>query len=152
MEQPLDDRIPTRTNGTKTAPTNGAIPDDTVSLGALFSDLSADLSTLVRKEIDLAKAETMEKATAAGRNIAMIAAGGLVAYAGVITLIIALAIALGSWMPYWLSALIVGAIVLIVGVVLMQSGRSALQQMSMAPKKTIATMKDNSEWVKEQVQ
>lgn len=127
-------------------------PDGSPSLGDLFSGLTSDLSSLIRKEIQLARTETTEKISSATRSIVLMAAGGLIAYAGFIALLAAAAIALGGLMPYWLSALLVGIVVLIVGAILIQSGRSALSNLEVTPEKTVETMKDNTEMVKEKLQ
>jgi xanthine/uracil permease len=78
-------------------------------------------------------------------------AGGLLAYAGLITLLIAAAIALGSIMPYWLSSLIVGVAVIVIGAIFISVGRNSLQNMDMAPQKTIETLREDAKWAKEQV-
>src|ERR1041384_1430658 len=76
------------------------------SIGSLFTDLTDDMGRLVRQEIELARVETMQKVTKAMRSVIMIVAGGLVAYAGLIVVLIAVAILLGQVMPYWASTLI----------------------------------------------
>jgi len=121
------------------------------TLGDLFTSLTEDLSTLVRQEIALARTETMEKFTTATRSIVMMVAGGLIAYAGLIALIMALIFLLNRAMPLWVSALIVAIVVIVVGVILLMSGRSALARMSVVPEKTVESMKENTEWAKEQV-
>jgi hypothetical protein len=78
------------------------------SLGDLFTGLTYDLSTLVRKEIDLARTETLEKVSQATRSVVFMVAGGMLAYAGLIALIIAAAVALANVMPsgsqhWWLA-------------------------------------------------
>jgi len=122
------------------------------TLGDLFSSLTSDLTTLVRKEIELARTETMEKVTSATRNLVMIVAGGLVAYAGFIALIMAAIFLLNRAMSLWVSALIVGIVVIVVGAILLSIGRSRLSSMSVVPEKTVESMKENTEWAKEQVQ
>lgn len=126
-------------------------PNAESSLGDLFTGLTYDLSTLVRKEIDLARTETMEKVSQATRSIVFMVAGGMLAYAGLIALIIAAAVALANVMPFWLATLIVGLLVLIVGAIFVQSGRSMLTNMSIVPEKTVESIKEDTEWVKEQV-
>jgi len=121
------------------------------TLGDLFSSLTGDLSTLVRQEIDLARTETLEKVTSATRSIVTMVAGGLVAYAGLIALIMAAIFLLNGGMSLWVSALIVGIVVIVVGVILLMSGRGALARMSVVPEKTVESMKENTEWAKEQV-
>jgi len=121
------------------------------TLGDLFTSLTSDLTTLVRKEIDLARTETMEKVTGVTRNVVMMAAGGLVAYAGLIALIMAAIFLLNQSLSLWVSALIVGILVIIIGAILLAVGRSSLNNMTVVPEKTVETLKENTEWAKEQV-
>jgi uncharacterized membrane protein YqjE len=124
---------------------------DQRSLGELLSELTTDLSTLLRQEIELARVETMEKVSQALRSVISMVAGGLIAYTGVIGLVIAAIVGLAELMPLWLAALIVGALLVIVGVVLIQSGRSTLSQMSVVPEKTVESIREDAEMVKEKV-
>jgi len=121
------------------------------SLGQLLTDITNDLSTLLRKEIQLARVETMEKASQATQSVVLMVAGGLVAYTGVIALVIGIIVALANWMPLWVSALVVGVLLAIVGFVLIQSGRASLKRMSVVPEKTIESIKEDAEMVKEKV-
>ena len=121
------------------------------SLGQLLTELTGDMSTLVRQELEIAKTETMQKVSGATRSVIMMVAGGLLAYAGLIALVIAAAIALGSLMPYWLSSLIVGLVVVAIGAVLIISGRSRLTNISLVPQNTVETLKQDARWEKEQI-
>jgi hypothetical protein len=125
---------------------------DDRSLGQLFGDLSRQLTTLVRQEIDLARAETTAKVTTAGRDAAMIGAGGAVAYAGALVLlgaVVLILIRLG--LDAWLSALIVGLIAVAVGAVLVDQGRKRLQNVDVVPERAIDTAREEAEWAKEQL-
>ena len=125
---------------------------DDRSLGQLFGDLSRQLTTLVRQEIDLARAETTAKVTTAGRDAAMIGAGGAVAYAGALVLlgaVVLILIRLG--LDAWLAALIVGLIAVAVGAVLVDQGRKRLQNVDVAPERAIDTAREEVEWAKEQL-
>ena len=124
---------------------------DDRSLGELFSELSRQTSTLIRQEVALAKAETKQKAAEAGKDIGMMAAGGALAYAGLLALIATAIIALANVLDWWLSALIVGVIVLAVGGLLVQRGMSSLKQGSLAPEQTIESLKEDKEWAKKQL-
>ena len=53
--------------------------------------------------------------------------------------------------PLWLSALVVGAIVAVIGYVLVQRGLSALRHEDLAPRQTIESLKEDTQWAKEQV-
>lgn len=124
--------------------------EDTRSLGELFSELANETTTLVRQEIQLARTEMTQKATQAGKDMGMIGAGGAVAYAGLLALIAALIIGLGELIPLWLSALIVGLVVVGIGYMLIQRGLTALKQIDPKPQQTIQTLQEDKEWVKEQ--
>ncbi|MDQ3249778.1 MAG: phage holin family protein, partial [Chloroflexota bacterium] len=121
------------------------------TLGDLFTGLTTDFSTLVRKEIELARTETTEKISQATQSVVFMVAGGMVAYAGLIALIMAAAFALSNVMAPWLATLIVALVVLIVGAILVQSGRSKLGNLSIVPEKTVESIKEDAAWAKEQV-
>jgi len=123
------------------------------SLGELFADLAKESSVLVRQEVALAKAELTQKAGQVGKDIGFLAVGGLVLYAGLLAIIAAIIILIGSLgVPWWLSALLVGLIVAGVGYFLVQRGMQALKRENLAPQQTIETLKEDAQWVKEQVQ
>jgi amino acid transporter len=125
---------------------------DERSLGELFGDLAKDTSALVRQEVQLAKTELTQKASAVGKDAGMIAAGGFVAYAGLLALIATLIIALGQLgVPWWLASLIVGVVVCAVGYILIQRGMSAIKRTNMAPQQTIQTLKEDRQWASEQM-
>ena len=125
-------------------------PRDQRSLGELFSELTNEITTLVRQEMQLAKTEMTQKASSAGKDVGMIGAGGALAYAGLLALIAALIIGLGEFIPMWLSALIVGLVVVVIGYVLIRRGLNALKNLDPTPRQTIETLKEDKEWVKEQ--
>jgi xanthine/uracil permease len=121
------------------------------SLGELFAELSRKTTLLVRKELELAKTEMTEKATEAGKNIGFLVIGGAVLYTGLLFILAAIAILLADVVPDWLAAFIVGLVVAVIGLVLVQKGRAALKQITLKPEKTIETLKEDKEWVQEQV-
>ena len=121
------------------------------SLGELFSELSQEASTLIRQEVQLAKAEVTRKATQAGKEVGFVAAGGLIAYAGFLALIAAAIFGVAEFLPLWLSALLIGVIVAGVGYLLLQKGINGLKEINPAPRRTIETLKEDKEWLKQQV-
>jgi hypothetical protein len=133
------------------AATQGAETDN-ASLGRLFRDLADDLSNLTRKEIELARTETMEKISHASKAVVSMAVGGFIAYAGLLFLLAAAVMVVATWVPYWLSAVIVGGVAAIIGLIMLQGGRSALAKTNITPEKTVDTMKENAQWVKEKIQ
>lgn len=124
---------------------------DDRSLGELFSELSRQTSTLIRQEVALAKVEMKQKGIEVGKDVGMMAAGGALAYAGLLALIATIIIVLAEFIPWWLSALIVSLVVLGIGGLLVQRGMNALKQTSMAPEQTIETLKEDKEWAKKQL-
>ncbi len=126
-------------------------PSEDRTLGDLFSDLSRDFRTLVRQEIDLAKVESTEKAKKAAKHVGFIAAGGFVAYAGFVVLLVGVAYLLGTFLPMWLAALIVGAAAAVAGYALVQSGLSGLKNTDFSLKHTAESIKEDQEWLKQEV-
>lgn len=123
---------------------------DDRSLGELFSELAQETSTLVRQEVDLAKTEMSQKASRVGKDVGFLAAGGAVAYAGLLAILAGVIVLLGQVIPMWLSALLVGLVVVAVGYFLVKKGLDALKREDMAPRQTIETLKEDQQWIKDQ--
>jgi hypothetical protein len=123
---------------------------DERSLGELFAELAHETSTLVRQEVALARTEMTQKVTQVGRDAGVIGVGSAVAYAGLLAIVAALILGLGQFIPLWLSALIVGLVVAGIGYVLIQRGLDALKRANLTPSETIATLKEDAEWAKDQ--
>lgn len=121
------------------------------TLGDLFSNLSAQASLLVRQEVQLAKVEMSEKASQAGREIALIVAGGVMAYAAFLAMVAGIILGLGLLIPYWAAALIVGFLFAIVGGAVAWTGVQALKNINLAPTQTIETLKEDKEWLARQM-
>jgi len=121
------------------------------SLGELFSDLANDTGTLIRQEVALAQVELTNKATSVGKNVGYLVVGGAVAYAAVLALMAAVIIGLSYFIPAWASALIVAAAVGIAAFVMISSALAALKKTDLAPRETVETLKEDAEWLKNQV-
>ena len=121
------------------------------SLGDLFSRLSEQAGALIRQEIQLAQTEMTRKATKAGRDAAFIALGGLIALGAFFSVIAALILVLAQVMEAWLAALIVAVVLAVVAALLIQYGISKLKQIDPAPRRTIETMRENKEWLTQQI-
>ena len=125
-------------------------PKDERSVGELLSDLTKELSTLFRQEVTLAKTEMTQKASKAGKDVAFLAVGGAVAYAGFLAILAGVILVLGLVLPWWLSALIVGVVVAAIGYFLIHKGQTALKQIDLTPHETAETLKEDKQWLKEQ--
>ncbi len=123
---------------------------DDRSIGELLGDLYRGASNMIHLEIEIAKTEMSQKASRVGKNVGFLAAGGAIAYAGFLALLAAAIAALAMVMPVWVAALIVGVVVVAIGGILVWSGLRTLQQESAAPQKTIQTIREDQEWIKDQ--
>jgi MFS family permease len=99
-----------------------------VSTGELVRRLSAQLSELFRRELELARSELTAKGKRAGAGAGLAGAGGVVALLGAGALVASAVAGLATVLPVWLSALIVGVVLLIVAGVLALAGRARLRK------------------------
>jgi fatty acid desaturase len=119
-------------------------------LSELFNELLNQISLLMRQEWQLARAEMSQKVRGAGKAMAMLAVGGAVVYAGFLALVAALIIAIANALAWWLSALIVGVVVLACGGALIYYGFSMLRRGALMPERTVETLRDDARWLKEE--
>ncbi|MBW8636679.1 phage holin family protein [Hoeflea sp. WL0058] len=112
-------------------------------------ELIADATLLVRQEIDLAKAEAAEKFGQIQAGVAAVAAGSLIALVALLVLVQALVVALGNIMPPALAALVVGVVLALIAFVLVMNGANQLKPENLAPKRTIRSVRENAEKMKE---
>ncbi len=146
------DPLPTTTATTATSPMGSHVAgvEDERSLGQIVGDLSTDLTTLVKKELELARTELKEEAAKAGKGAGMLGGAGV---AGLLALILgsfALAYLLDNWMPVELAFLIVTVLWAIVGAVLAARGRKELKNANPQLPETQQTLKEDAAWVKAQ--
>lgn len=120
-------------------------------LGELFAELARETGLLVKQELQLVKAETVIKAKQAGRNMALLGAGVVLAAAGGLTLTGAAVCLVALVLPLWLAALAVGGALTLVGAVVAMYGLTALKHLDPVPRETIQTLKEDRQWVSEQI-
>src|SRR4051794_18400497 len=114
------------------------------SMGELLRRLSEETTTLVRKEIDLAKAEMTAKGKEAGVGAGMFAAAAVVGLLALGTLTAFLVMLLDGALPNWLSALLVGLIYAAVAAALAMTGRKRVQKATPpVPEQTVDTVKED---------
>jgi len=125
---------------------------DERSLGELFGDLARDMGVLVRQEVQLATTEMTHKASRAAQEVGMIVVGGLVAYAGLLAILASVIVLLAAaGLGWWQAALLVGVIVAVIGGLLVQRGLAALKHADLAPRKTMETLKEDTQWAKDRM-
>ncbi len=124
---------------------------DERSLGELFSELAGETGTLIRQEVALAQVELTQKATKVGKNVGYLVVGGAVAYAALLALLTAAVIGLGTLIGYGFSALIVGIVVAVAAGILIMSAINALKNVDVTPHETVETIKEDAQWLKDQV-
>lgn len=118
-------------------------------VGELLKQLSNETTTLVRQELELAKAEVREKAGKAGPGFGMWGGAGVTAFLASGSLTACLILALDGAMPNWLAALIVGLIYAAIAGLLYLRGKKRLQEAGPAiPEQTIETVKEDVQWAK----
>lgn len=114
-------------------------------IGALFSTASEHISTLIRGEVELAKAEITSSAKRGGIGAGMFAAAGVMALFSVTFLFVAIAEAITALgLPRWLSYLIVWAFFVLITILLVVIGRRLIKKVK-APERTIETLKESKE-------
>jgi hypothetical protein len=124
---------------------------DERSLGELFSELSRETGTLLRKEFELATTEMTGKAKAAGTHLGTVAIGGALAHAGLLVILAALVMALVQLgLAPWIAAAIVGVLTIAIGYILATKALAALRRTSIAPTQAIDALKENSTWTTRQ--
>ena len=125
-------------------------PQDSRSLGQIVGDISANFTSLVRQEIDLAKTELKQEATTAGKGVGMLAGAAIAGLLMMLFLSWALLWLLDNWMPVELAALIVALLWAIVTGVLASMGRKMLQQANPQLPQTQQTLKEDATWARAQ--
>ncbi|HEX6751480.1 MAG TPA: YhjD/YihY/BrkB family envelope integrity protein [Longimicrobium sp.] len=136
-----------------TRPAPPRADDEARTLGELFRRLSADASALIRQEMALARAELRRNVRALAADAGRVAAGGFVAALGALVLLEALVFGLGDAMGrrYWLSALIVAAVLLAAGGAMLAIGMRRARTRRLAPAETLESLRETGGWARDEV-
>jgi hypothetical protein len=122
-------------------------------LPELMKTLANQTTSLVRQEIDLAKAEFSEKGKKAGQGAGMFGGAGVIGFLAFAALTAAAILGLATALPDWLAALIVGLVYAAVAGVLALQGKNKVQEAGPpVPEQTVETVKEDVEWAKTQKQ
>ena len=117
-------------------PTAAQVKAETSSLGDLLGDVTRDMSTLMRQEVELAKAELKQSAARVGKGSGMLAGAGVAGHFVLLFLSLALWWALGNVMGLGWSGVVVAVIWGIVAAVLAAKGRKELKAIKGMPQTT----------------
>lgn len=118
------------------------------SLGELVGQASKEISTLVRKEIELAKAEISVEVGKAGKGAGMLGGAGVTALYGLTFASLAAMFGLAALMPIGWAALIVAAVWFAAAGILAMVGKKAFKDFSPKPERTIRTLKEDAQWAR----
>jgi uncharacterized membrane protein YqjE len=124
---------------------------DDRSIGSLISGLLQDIRLLVTQEIDLAKRELSEKVSAVSRSAVSIVIGAVLAIGGLFVLMAALVLILDLFMPAWVAAFVLALALLAVGGLVLFLGIQKLKKMKYVPERTVKTVEEGVQRVKERV-
>ena len=118
-------------------------------VGELLKQLATETTTLVRQELELAKAELTEKGRKAGPGFGMWGAAGVLGLLALGALTAFFILALDGFMPNWLAALVVAAVYGAIAAVLYLTGKQRVEEATpVVPEQTIETLKEDVEWAK----
>ena len=119
------------------------------SMGALFKQLSDELSTLVRQELKLAQAEMTEKGKKAGVGIGMFGGAGVITFLALQALTACLVALLATAMDVWIAALIITVVYAAGAGLLALSGKKQVSEaIPPVPEQAAETLKEDVQWAK----
>lgn len=123
-----------------------AAPRGERSLGDIVSDVTSDISTLVKQELELAKTEAKQEMAKAGKGVGLLGGAGVAGHLLLIWVSVTITVVLDSWMPLWAAALIVTVLWAVAAAVLAVIGRKALQESNPQLPTTQRTLKEDARW------
>jgi hypothetical protein len=121
------------------------------SITTLLSDLASETILLIRQELALLKAELHEKFSRVGQGATALGAGALIAYSGWLVLLAAAVLGLATVLPAWLAALIVALVALAIGGALVYIGKSRFDADSLMPQRTLRSLREDEQWLRERL-
>ena len=119
------------------------------SLSELLSDVTTEIATLFRKEVELAKAETSEQVSRAAKAGGMLGAAAVIGFLDLILFSFALAWALSEVVPEGVAFAIVAVLFAVVAGVLAMAGKKRLAAVNPVPNQTVQTLKDDVQVAKD---
>jgi UPF0716 family protein affecting phage T7 exclusion len=121
------------------------------SAGDLLRQLVADVSMLFRKELALVASEVSQSVDEAKHGAQSMITGGAVLYAGVLFLLGAVTLFIANFLALWLATLVVGAIVTVIGAIMVSAGKKRISARTLTPERTISSLRKDKDAVERQV-
>jgi Flp pilus assembly protein protease CpaA len=130
------------------------------TIGTLLQDLRDETTTLFRQEVALAKAEMGRKASQFGAHAVKLATGGFIAYAGLIVLLFGLGdllavglqtLGVSPAIAVWLAPTLIGALVALIGYLMLARAKKAMAAENLMPETTIQTLCENKHWAQTKI-
>lgn len=140
---------PDHVNRSADADPQPTVDDSAVGVADLLGRLGDQFTTLVRQEVELAKAEAKQEARTAAKAGAGYGAAGLTAFFTVMFLSLAAAWGLAELTPIWAAFLIVGAVYGIVAVILFGRAKKQTDQLDPDLPKTRDSLNNDIDWAKD---
>lgn len=132
--------------------TTPSVEHGTESITDLIRNLATDLSSLLAKEIQLAKAEVGESVSEVQTAIGAVATGASIAMAGLVVLLMSAVYGLSNVVDPWLAALIVGAAALLIGFLMVGSAKKKMSAYSIVPDRALESAKKDQQALKRATQ
>lgn len=121
-------------------------------LSELVRDLMNQVSSMIRHEIGLARAEMSEKASQASSGVVMLGMALALGIGAIVILLMSAVVALNDVMEPWLSALIVGGVAALVAAAMAAKGKANLKARNLAPDRTVESLRSDAHFLREKVQ
>jgi uncharacterized membrane protein YqjE len=120
------------------------------SISEILQDVLRNLQSIVRSEVRLAKTEVGEELTKIKPAIVLLGIGAVCGLFGVLFLLLTTMYAIAIVLPLWASALVVAVVLIIITAITLKAGQKRMERVQPLPDKTIASMKENAEWARQQ--
>ena len=119
------------------------------SLSELVSEVTGEIATLFRKEVELARVETSEQVSRAAKAGGMLGAAAVIGFLDLILFSFAAAWALSEVVPEGVAFLIVAVVFAIVAGVLTMAGKKRIANINPVPNQTVQTVKEDVQVAKD---
>lgn len=128
--------------GTSAVPAPGSDDDrESQSAFGLLRRLTDELTTLLRQELALATAEIFRSMRVLLAGAASVAVGGAVLFSGLLAMLAAAVLGLATVLQPWLAALVIGAAIACIGVILVLAGVRSLDPSTLKPARTAESLR-----------